>query len=69
MEREYRVTRPQKYKHNCRGNLLLLERTGHYVSAETFEQAATKIRKRLNLPACELLDVQLWPGGAFIGTC
>ena len=63
--RLYRVTRPEAYGPNTPGYNKPSARQGHYVRAESEDDARAKIRERLvkeGVPGIneERLDVQVW---------
>jgi hypothetical protein len=58
---EYRVTRPEVYGPGTPGYTDVTARQGHYISANTSQEAADGIRSRLEV--CESMDVQSWETG------
>ncbi len=63
MVREYRCTRNALYSHNCLGRDDISARQGHYVKANSQEEAWEKMACRFPEEANEGFTVQEWQGG------
>ncbi len=68
---EYRVTRPELYPApSCPGYHDLSARQGHYIEANSPEEARSKFRAKIPEVKDERLDVTLWrSGGASVRSC
>ncbi len=62
MPREYRCTRNALYSHNCLGHNDLTARQGHYVWAESEEEAWEKMATKFPEETEAGFTVQAWEG-------
>jgi nicotinic acid phosphoribosyltransferase len=60
--REYRCTRNAPYKHNCIGHDDIRERQGHYVWANSEEEAWEKMAKQYPDETADGFTTQEWEG-------
>ncbi|PPS41949.1 hypothetical protein [Chroococcidiopsis sp. TS-821] len=62
MEKEYRCTRNALYTHECLGHNDVTARQGHYVKANSAEEAWEKMAIRFPEEVNEGFTVQEWEG-------
>ncbi len=62
MEKEYRCTRNALYSHDCLGHSDISARQGHYIKANSQEEAWEKMACRFPQETDEGFTVQDWQG-------